>query len=154
MEQLGSLWTDFLEIRGAFSRESVERIQVSLNSDKNNRYFTWRPIYIFIISRSVLLRMRNSDKSFRENQNTHFIINNFFFFRKSCHVWDNVEKYYRTGEATDVNMAHAHCMLDIWCYKHRIRIRNIYYFSTARVVARTRLNVTLYVHCLSCTTVT
>jgi hypothetical protein len=32
-----------------------------------------------IISRSVLLRMRNvSDKNCRENQNTHFIFNNFF----------------------------------------------------------------------------
>jgi len=32
-----------------------------------------------IISRSVLNRMRNvQDKSCRENQNTHFISNNFF----------------------------------------------------------------------------
>jgi hypothetical protein len=32
------------------------------------------------ISRSVLLRMRNvSDKSCRENQNTHFVFSNFFF---------------------------------------------------------------------------
>ena len=37
-----------------------------------------------IISRSVLLRMRNvSDKSCGENQNTHFVFNNFFL-RKSC----------------------------------------------------------------------
>jgi len=28
-------------------RKSVEKIQVSLKSDKNNRYFTWRPICIF-----------------------------------------------------------------------------------------------------------
>ena len=28
-------------------RKFVERLQVSLESDKNNRYFTWRPIYIF-----------------------------------------------------------------------------------------------------------
>ena len=28
-------------------QKSVEKIQVSLKSDKNNRYFTWRPIYIF-----------------------------------------------------------------------------------------------------------
>jgi len=36
--------------------------------------------YIFmIISRSVLLRMRNvSDRSCRENQNAHFMLNNFF----------------------------------------------------------------------------
>ena len=33
-------------------------------------------IHVFIISRSILLRMRNvSDKSFRENQNTRFMFN-------------------------------------------------------------------------------
>jgi len=33
----------------------------------------------FIILHSVLLRMRNvSDKSCRENQNTHFMFKNFF----------------------------------------------------------------------------
>jgi len=38
--------------------------------------------------------MRNvSDKSCRENQNTHFMFN--FFFRKSCSLCDNVEKYCR-----------------------------------------------------------
>ena len=32
------------------------------------------------MSRSILLRMRTfSDKSCRENQNTHFVFNNFFF---------------------------------------------------------------------------
>ena len=32
-----------------------------------------------VVSRSVLLRMRNvSDKSCRENQNTHFVFSNFF----------------------------------------------------------------------------
>jgi len=29
-----------------------------------------------------------------------------------------VEKYCRAGQATDDNMAHAHCMLDIKGYKH------------------------------------
>jgi hypothetical protein len=28
-------------------RKSVEKIQVSLKSDKNNGYFTWRPMYIY-----------------------------------------------------------------------------------------------------------
>jgi len=27
--------------------KSVGKIQVSVNSDKNNGYFTWRPLYIF-----------------------------------------------------------------------------------------------------------
>jgi len=64
-----------------------------------------------ITSRSILLRMRNvSDKSCTENQNTHFVFSNFS--RKSCRLWDNVEKYCRAGQATDDSMARAHCMLD------------------------------------------
>jgi len=36
--------------------------------------------------------MRNvSDKSCTENQNTHFVLSNFFF-QKSCRLRDNVEK--------------------------------------------------------------
>ena len=55
----------------------VAKIQVWLKSDKNNWYFRWRRIYILII---FLLRMRNvSDKSGREDQNTHFMFNNFLF---------------------------------------------------------------------------
>ena len=47
----------------------------------------------------ILLKMRNvSNKSCRENQNTYFMLNNFS--RKSCRLWDDVEKYGRAGEAT------------------------------------------------------
>ena len=50
--------------------------------------------------------MRNvSDKNCRENQNPHFMFNNFFLNRA---VYDNVEKYSRAGQATDSKMAHAH----------------------------------------------
>jgi len=40
------------------------------------------------------------------------------FFFKSCLLWDNIEKYCRVGQATDDNMARAHCMLDYEDYKH------------------------------------
>ena len=53
---------------------------ISVNSPKNN-------IYI-------------SDESCRENQNKHFIFNNFFFFN-SCRLRDNVEECCRAGEATE-----------------------------------------------------
>ena len=64
---------------------------------QESRYFTWRRlIYVFIISLPVLLRRRDvSDKSCRENRNTFYI--QFILFRKFCRVWDNVEKYRRTG---------------------------------------------------------
>jgi hypothetical protein len=74
---------------------------------------TWHEAeYIFlIISRSILLRMRNvSDKHCRESQNTHFVFSNFF--RKPCRLRDNVQKYCRAGQATDDNMTHAHGTLD------------------------------------------
>ena len=68
--------------------------------------------YIFIItSCSVLLRMRNgSDKSCRENQNTHFMFNNVV--SKSCHLWDNVKNYCRAREAIGASMVHLYFMLD------------------------------------------
>jgi len=63
---------------------------------------------VFIISRSVVLRMRNiSDKRHRENQNTHFILKNTPPPGKSCHLWHNVEKLCR-AEAIDYSTAHAH----------------------------------------------
>ena len=40
----------------------------------------------FIISCSVLRRMKNvSDKRCRENQNTHFMFNNFFFENRAVY---------------------------------------------------------------------
>ena len=49
--------------------------------------------------------MRNtSDRTCRENQNTYFIFNNFFFFRKSYRLCDNVEKCGRARQATDDNI--------------------------------------------------
>jgi hypothetical protein len=46
-----------------------------------------------------------------EKNKTH-ILCSCDFFRKSCRLWDNVEKCYRAGQVTDDNMAHAHCKLD------------------------------------------
>jgi hypothetical protein len=54
-------------------------------------------------------------------------------------MWKNMVAEQATGD----NMAHAHCILDSWGYKHTLRMCNSYCFSTATVVARTRLNVTL-----------
>ena len=42
--------------------------------------------------KGLILRMKHvSDKSSGESQNTHFVFNNFLP-RKSCRLWDNVEK--------------------------------------------------------------
>jgi hypothetical protein len=105
MEQLGSPWTD-LHSGWCFSifRKSVEKIQVRSKSDNNNGTLHKDLCTFMIISRWILLRMRNvSDKSCRENQNTHFMFNNLFP-RKPCRLWDNVEKYGRVRQATDDNI--------------------------------------------------
>ena len=81
MEQLSPHWTYFHEI-WYFStfRNCVHKIQVPLQSNKNNGHFT-----VLIIPRSVLLKIRNvSDESWRENQNIHFVCSKFFF--ESCAV--------------------------------------------------------------------
>jgi hypothetical protein len=81
------------------------------------------------------------------------------FFRKLCRVWHNVQKYYKSGPATDVNImrrlrfacrvtkltrAHTHT------HTHTHTICNSYCFSAATAVKPTRLNVTSCVVCLSC----
>jgi hypothetical protein len=47
-------------------------------------------------------------------------------------------------------MAHVHYVLDTYGYKHTLTICNTYCFSTAKMVSRTHLHITLYVHCMSC----
>ena len=105
-------------------------------------------IHFFIVSRSVLLRMRNvSDKSCTENRNTHFVFSSFFFENRAVYeiMW---EKYCRAGQATDDSMAHADCMMGIEDYRYKLTICNIYCFSKATVVTRTRKMLRLCVHCL------
>ena len=73
--------------------------------------------YTFLItSRSIPPRMRNvSDKSCRENQNTHFVFSKtFIFFSGNCafHEKKNWKNIVDRGQATDDNMMHARCMMD------------------------------------------
>jgi len=71
-------------------------------------------IIIFFISRSILLRMKNiSEKRCRENQSIQFMFSNIFDVVENRFIYEIMwKKYCRAGEATDDNMAHAHCMLD------------------------------------------
>ena len=89
---------------------SVEKIQVPLKSNKNNGFFTWRRFHIYDnISLNSFLIISN--KSCRKNLNTHFTFSNFFLFRKSCRLWDNVEKYGGVWEAAE-NMVPTRGMLN------------------------------------------
>jgi len=49
MKHLGSHWTDFHEnLYLNIFRKSVEKIQVSLNSAKNNGYVTWKDFWYIV----------------------------------------------------------------------------------------------------------
>ena len=104
VEQIDSHWTDFYAIWYLrVFRKYLEKIQLSLKSSKNNGFFTWRPIYNYYNISLNLLRMRNvSDRSCRENQNTHFCW--ITFSRKSCRLWDNVYNCSTVVQATDDNI--------------------------------------------------
>jgi len=49
---------------------------------------------LLIISRSILLRMRHVSDKIVKKIKTHVLCSVTFFFRKSCRLLDNVEKYY------------------------------------------------------------
>jgi hypothetical protein len=100
MGQLGSHSTDFHEIirlstfwkicqENSSVIRNVPRISGTLHEDR----------YKFLsASRAFLLRMKNlSDKSCRENQNTHFVFNNFFFENRAVYEISGKMLYYRTG---------------------------------------------------------
>jgi hypothetical protein len=113
--------------------------------------------------------MRNVLNKCRENQNTHFTSNSFFF-RKSCRLWDNVAKYgWVRGDTNDVTIwrirfacwiskatctqAHAHSHAP-WYTHARARTHTWKYVIIINFPQqqwlRTHLNGTLYVRCLSC----
>jgi hypothetical protein len=118
------------------------KIQGSLKSDNNNRYFTWRLINIFY---HISLSSSWNEKLLRQIKTR--ILYSIHCLRKSFRLWDNVEKYCRGGQVTDDSIAHVHCMLGIYGYKHTLKMCNTYCFSTVTIFTRTRLSVTLYVNC-------
>jgi hypothetical protein len=94
-------------------------------------------IHILIISRSILLRMRNvSVKSCREDQNKHFVLNSFFFPSENRAVyeimWRNTERpdrqqmtIWRMGIAFWIpKTTHTHTHT----HTHKLSICNTYCF--------------------------
>ena len=93
----------------SFLRKSVEKIQVLLQSDKNNGYFTWKR---FHICDNISLNFSKSEKYYGENQYIHFVISNLFPkvvpFMRQCRkiLWS--QRGYRWRH----NMASTRCILD------------------------------------------
>jgi len=140
MEKLGSQWKDFHEIWCfRIFPKFVEKIRVSLKSDKNKGYFIWKQIYIFIISRLFLLRTRNVSDKVVEKIQTHFVFT--FFENHSIYekMWKNsVER----GRPCALHAGYLKLQI------HILSLCNSHCFSTATMVARTLLNITLCIHWL------
>jgi hypothetical protein len=126
--------------------KSVEKIQVSLQSDKSNIYFIRRQIKFFITSRSVVVRVKSvSDKICRENQNTCFMSSKFFLI---VLLWDNVKNNCTDGQTTRDNT--IRCMRTAcWVYKHNQNMSCLLLFHCHN----SRISVPkcyVIVYCLSC----
>jgi hypothetical protein len=81
-----------------------------------------------------------------EKIKTH-ILCSVTFFRKSCRLWDNVGKYCRVGSghrwqygARELHAGYLRLQI------HPLRMYNSHCFPTAAMVARMRLNITLYMY--------
>jgi len=91
-----------------------------------------------IISRSVILRMRNILDKVVKKIKSYFIFNNFFEnhdFYVTRMLWKNID--------TDDKVAHAHFVLVAQGYRLTLKICNNYCLSTITIVSRTLLRVTL-----------
>jgi hypothetical protein len=105
MEQLGSHWKGFHKNwYVSIFWKSVEKMQVSLQSDNNNgtlhadlRTFM---IYFFM---EFFLEWENFQTKPVDKIKTH-ILCSITFFRRSCRLWDNVGKCGRARQATDDNI--------------------------------------------------
>jgi hypothetical protein len=105
-EQFGSHWADFHEIWPEYFYENLStKFKFRYNRTRitgtlqGNQY-----VYILVISCSIFLVVRYvSEKSCRENQNTHYMFKTFFSL-KSYRLWDYREKCGTNTRATDDNI--------------------------------------------------
>jgi hypothetical protein len=130
-------------------RKSIKKIQVPLKSNKNNGYFTWRPIYIFDYTHSILLRMRAFQTKVAEKIKTH-ILYSVTFFRKSCGLWNKWKNIVVPGWP---QMTIWHMCILCWIPK-AINTHSGYVILTAfplqQGLHEQTLVLHLYIHCLSC----
>jgi hypothetical protein len=127
----------FIKLDMTVLGKSVEKIQLSLQSDKNNGHFTCTPTSMYVYDKNSVNSFYN-EKYFRQNlyRKSKHIFYFYFFSPENRAVYEIMWKnrYSQTG------------------HRHTLRICNTYCCSTATMVMWTRLNITLYVHCLSCLT--
>ena len=101
------------------------------------------------MSRNYSLNEKCFTQSYRENQNTYFMLSNFSSWNHAVYgiVWKYMVK--QTVQKWIYNKALVHWMLDNEDYRHTFTKCNTYCCPTTRVVVQTRLNITFILHCLS-----
>jgi hypothetical protein len=100
-----------------FFKNSVVKIQISLKSDNASGVLHEYVCAFMLISRWILLRMRNvSDISRRQNQKTHLMFNNFFPENRVTLRY-NLKKYMVDRQARDENV--------IWCIHSFIYLHSV-----------------------------
>ena len=105
MEQLGSHWADFHEFWYLsfffFSEYLARKLKSFITIRQEWLVFymkTYRHLWQYLAELSVEWEMFQTKVV--EKIKTHLTFNNFFFFRKSCRLWDNLEKCGWDGQAT------------------------------------------------------
>ena len=133
-KKLGFHWTDFHEILYLrIVRTSVKKIQVLLNTDNNNGYFTWGPIYIYD---NISLNLSENEKCIRQNlhrKSRHFIFNIIF---PKIVPWKNKVKPYRLHYGNIIRRVRFACWIST-AADAKSRACNPDCFSSATVVTRT-----------------
>jgi hypothetical protein len=112
MEQFGSHWRIFITFDGAFLKNLFRKFEFHYNLTSMMAIIREEKYSFLFISRSLLLRTGNiSDKTYRENQNTHFIPSKLY---PENHVVYGIKRknIFTAEQTTGDNMAHVHCMLD------------------------------------------
>ena len=109
MEQLGSLWTDFHEILilEYFFQNPSRKFKSHLNLTRTRATLHADQYTILIICGSFLLTMRNPVIQ----KTKHTFLCSKTSFLNNRNDYENVEECCTAGQATDVSMAHAHCVL-------------------------------------------
>jgi hypothetical protein len=94
-----------------------------------------------------------SEEICRENKKTRFMFTNFSpkIVSFMTERWKNAVGPEIPQMATQHGACAMHAgQLSLHTHTHTLRICNTYCFSTEKRFTRTRLDVTFYVHCLSC----
>ena len=150
VERLGCHWTDFYWIwHLCIFRKCVEKIQVSLNSDKNNECLTCRLIHILSSFLAEFFLEREMFQTHVVGKTATHISCSVTFFWKSCPLWDNVENIVERGRT----------QITIWRFRVAFWIPK----ATDTLSEYVRLSVShcnsgyanalhcyVIVHCLSC----